>query len=94
MTTQNICTPQELKKFADTKELTIDNLLKFIESKTNREHLIVQKEFVKALSQQLFDNNMHIFDMNRFFNETWEKIIRTNRNTTDKWKESLKIFEA
>ena len=94
MSIRNICTPQELKEFADTTQLTIDNLSKFIESKTNQEHLIIQKEFIKAVCLQLSDNIMHIFDINRFLNEIWGKIVSTNQNTTDKWKESLKVFET
>ena len=69
MSIQNICTPQELKEFADSTELTIDNFSKFIENKTNQKHLIVQREFVKDLSKQLFDNTICIFDINKFLNE-------------------------
>lgn len=94
MSIHNICTPQELKEFANTTELTIDNLSKFIENKTAQKYLIVQKEFVKDLSKQLLNNTICIFDINKFLNEVWEKVIRTNQNTTDKWKESLKVFEA
>lgn len=94
MSIQNICTPQELKDFADTTELTLDNLSMFIENKTNKKHLIVSREFVKDLSKQLFDNTTCIFDINRFLNEVWEKVVRTNQATTSKWQETLKIFEV
>jgi hypothetical protein len=94
MSTQNICTPQELKKFADSTELTIDNLSKFIAGKTNQKHLIIQRELVKDLNKQLFDNTVCIFDINRFLNEVWDKVVSTNRATTDKWKESLELLES
>ena len=93
MTIKNICTPQELKEFANASEITISELSKFIESKTSQQYVIVQKDFVKAVSKQLFDNTLHIFDINKFINDTWVKIVSTNQTTTDKWKNQLKEFE-
>jgi len=49
--------------------------------------------FVQTLSKQLFDNTLHIFDINKFINDTWVKIVSTNKTTTDKWKNELKEFE-
>jgi len=92
MRIQNI-NSQELREFANTPEITITNLSKFIEDKTNQQYIIVQKDFVKALNKQLLDNNRHIFEINRFINGIWAKIVSTNNNTTDKWKEYLKFFE-
>ncbi len=74
-------------------QLTINELSKFIEVKTNKQYVIVQKEFVKAISTQLFNNTLHIFEINKFLNEIWAKIVSTNQTTTDKWKEHLKVFE-
>jgi hypothetical protein len=93
MTIKNICTSQELKEFATTSEITISKLSKFIESKTSQQYVIVQKDFVKAISKQLFDNTLHIFDINKFINDTWVKIVSTNQTTRDKWKNELKEFE-
>ena len=91
---QNICTSQELKEFANTSPLTLVELSKFIESKTNQQYVIVQKEFVKAISNQLDSNTFHIFEINNFINEIWAKIVSQNQMTTDKWKEELKQFEG
>lgn len=93
MTIQDICTAEELRYFADNSKLTINELSKFIEVKTNKQYVIVQKEFVKAISNQLFNNTLHIFEINKFLNEIWAKIVSTNQTTTDKWKEHLKVFE-
>lgn len=93
MTIKNICTSQELKEFANTSKITIFELSKFIESKTSQQYVIVQKDFVKAISKQLFDNTLHIFDINKFINDTWVKIVSTNQTTRDKWKNELKEFE-
>ena len=83
-------TAEELSK---TQPFTISELSKFIESKTNQEYVIVQKDFVKAISKQLFDNKMRIFEINSFINDNWIKIVDGNRSTTDKWEKELKEFE-
>ena len=89
---QNICTSQELREFANTSEITITELSKFIEIKTSQRYVIVQKDFVKAISDQLFNNTIYIIDINKFLNDSWVKIVSTNQTTTDKWKEHLKYF--
>lgn len=90
---QNICTSQELKDFANTSEITITELSKFIENKTSQQYVIVQKDFVKAISNQLFNNTVYIIDINKFINDSWLKLVQTNQATTDKWKKLLKAFE-
>lgn len=90
---QNICTSQELKDFANTSEITITELSKFIENKTSQQYVIVQKDFVKAISDQLFNNTVYIIDINKFINDSWVKLVKTNQATTDKWKKLLKSFE-
>jgi hypothetical protein len=94
MSTNNICTSQELKKFADSTRLTIDNFSKFIESKTNQKYLIVQREFITDLNKQLFNNTICILDIKEFLSEVWEKVAKTNQTISDKWRESLKILET
>ena len=89
---QNICTSQELREFANTSEITITELSKFIENKTSQQYVIVQKDFVKAISDQLFNNTVYIIDINKFINDSWVKLVKTNQATTDKWKEHLKYF--
>ena len=89
---QNICTSQELREFANTSEITIAELSKFIENKTSQQYVIVQKDFVKAISNQLFNNTVYIIDINKFINDSWVKIVSTNQTTTNKWKEHLKYF--
>jgi hypothetical protein len=89
---QNICTSQELKDFANTSEITITELSKFIENKTSQQYVIVQKDFVKAISNQLFNNTVYIIDINKLINDSWVKLVKTNQATTDKWKEYLKYF--
>lgn len=95
MTLQNIhiCTSKELKDFAIASEITIFDLSKFIEEKTSQQYIIVQKDFVKAISQQLFNNTIYIMDINKFLNDTWVNIVSSNQATTDKWKDDLKLFE-
>ena len=87
-------TAEELEHFSRISPITINELSKFIESKTSQQYVIVQKEFVKAISKQLFNNTLHIFEINNFINEIWAKIVSTNQDTTDKWKEELKQFEG
>ena len=86
-------TAEELEHFSRISPITINELSKFIESKTSQQYVIVQKEFVRAISKQLFNNTLHIFEINNFINEIWAKIVRTNQDTTDKWKEELKVFK-
>ena len=59
---QNICTSQELREFANTSEITITELSKFIENKTSQQYVIVQKDFVKAISNQLFNASFVLED--------------------------------
>lgn len=94
MNIQNICSSQELKEFASTSPLTINELSKFIETKTDQQYVIIQKDFVKAISNQLDNNTLHIFEINKFINEIWAKIVSTNQQTTDEWKEHLKAFKG
>lgn len=93
MSNNIIFTVEELSELSKTLTLTIQELSKFIENKTSQQYVIVQKDFVKAISKQLFDNTLHIFDINKFINDTWVKIVSTNQTTTDKWKNELKEFE-
>lgn len=86
-------TTEELEHFSRISPITINELSKFIESKTSRQYIIVQKDFVKAISNQLDNNTFHIFEINNFINEIWAKIVRTNQDTIDKWKEELKVFK-
>ena len=80
-------------QFSKTSPLTIIELSKFIEDKTSQQYVIVQKDFVKAISKQLFNNTLHIFDINKFLSDVWSKIVTENQATTDKWKNELSVFE-
>ena len=93
MPNQIIFTVDELYQFSKTAPLTIQELSKFIEDKTSQQYVIVQKDFVKAISKQLFNNTLHIFDINKFLNDVWSKIVTENQATTDKWKNELSLFE-
>ena len=85
-------TEEELKQLSRPLLTTIE-LSKFIETKTNQQYVVVRKDFVKAISKQLDSNTLNIFEINNFINEIWAKIVSTNQDTTDKWKEELKEFE-
>lgn len=93
MSNQITFTAEELKLFSSTLPLAITELSKFIETKTNQQYVIVQKDFVKAISDQLFNNTLYIIDINKFLNDSWLKIVSSNQAITDKWKEDLKVFE-
>ena len=93
MSNNIIFTAEELSELSKTLPLTIQELSKFIENKTSQQYVIVQKDFVKAISKQLFNNTWHIFEVNNFINDNWIKIVNTNRSTTDKWKSELEHFE-
>jgi hypothetical protein len=86
-------TAEELEHFSRISPITVNELSKFIESKTSQQYVIVQKDFVRAISKQLFNNTLHIFEINNFINEIWAKIVSQNQMTTDKWKEELKLFK-
>ena len=93
MSNQITFTAKELKQFSKTSPLTIQEISKFIEDKTSQQYVIVQKDFVKAISKQLFSNTIYIVDINKFINDNWVKLVSTNQATTDKWMEHLKVFE-
>ena len=85
-------TAEELDHFSRISPISINELSKFIESKSSQQYVIVRKEFARDISQQLFDNTLRIYDINNFLNEIWAKVVSTNQSTTDKWKEELKQF--
>ena len=93
MTNLITITVEELEYFSRISPISINELSKFIESKTSQQYVIVQKDFVKAISKQLFDNTLRIYDINNFLNEIWVNVVSTNQSTTDKWKEELKDFK-
>ena len=93
MPNQIIFTVDELYQFSKTSPLTVQELSKFIEEKTSQQYVIVQKDFVKAISKQLFSKTIYIVDINKFLNDNWVKLVSTNQATTDKWREYLKVFE-
>ena len=93
MPNQIIFTVDELYQFSKTSPLTIHELSKFIEDKTSQQYVIVQKDFVKAISKQLFNNTVYIIDINKFINDNWVELVSTNQATTDKWKNELSVFE-
>ena len=93
MPNQIIFTVDELYQFSKTSPLTIQKISKFIEDKTSQQYVIVQKDFVKAISKQIFNNTLHIFDINKFLNDVWSKTVMENQATTDKWKNELSTFE-
>ena len=93
MSNQIIFTAEELKQFSKTSPLTIQELSKLIESKTCQQYVLVKKDFVKAISYQLFSNTAYIIDINKFINDNWVKVVSSNQATTDKWKKELKAFE-
>lgn len=93
MPNQIIFTVDELYQFSKTSPLTIIELSKFIEDKTCQQYVIVQKDFVKAISKQLFNNTIYIIDINKFINDNWVELVSTNQATTDKWKKELSLFE-
>ena len=93
MSNQITFTTEELKQFSKTSPLTIHELSKFIENKTSQQYVIVKKDFVKAISKQLFNNTIYIIDINKFINDNWVKLVSTNQATTDKWKNELSVFE-
>jgi len=90
---QIIFTVDELYQFSKTSPLTIQELSKFIEDKTSQQYVIVQKDFVKAISKQLFNNTVYIIDINKFINDNWVNLVSANQATTDKWKNELSTFE-
>jgi tetraacyldisaccharide-1-P 4'-kinase len=84
---------QELRDFIDNSQLTISELSKFIETKTDQKYLITQKDFVKAISRQLLNDTFYIIEVNQFINDNWVKLVKTNQETADKWKRVIKGFE-
>lgn len=93
MSDQITFTTEELKHFADSSKITVTELSKFIEDKTGEQYVIVQKDFVKAISKQLFNNTIYIIDINKFIDNNWAKLVKTNQTTTDSWRTQLKVFE-
>jgi len=73
MSQDNFYTFQELKDFTNNfTDLTILNISKFIETKTNKEYAIVKRKMIVDLHEQFFKNNFVAFDIQRFLSEIWE----------------------
>jgi|AntAceMinimDraft_12_1070368.scaffolds.fasta_scaffold55337_1 hypothetical protein len=95
MSKNNFYTFEELKDFTNNfTDLTIINVTKFIETKTNKKHTVIERQLVCDLNKQLFDNTIAVFEIQKFLNEIWSKVTVKNNITIDRWKEQLKIFET
>lgn len=90
---QNICTSQELKDFADTSEITIPELSKFIEEKTNKKYLVIKRDCMKVIAKRLFDNTLYIIDISKFIDNGWSKLVKGNQEVFDTYQEFLKDFK-
>ena len=93
MSKDNFCTFEELKGFTnDFTDLTITNMTKFVKVQTKSKHTIVERQMVCDLNKQLFENNIAVFDIQKFLNEIWTKITEKNQVVVDRWKNTLKDF--
>lgn len=91
---KNLYTFEELKDFTNNfTDRNIINLTKFVEVKTNKKYVIVERQLVCDLNKQLFENNIAVFDISKFLNEIWAKVTEKNHLVVGRWKEVLKDFE-
>lgn len=71
---ENFYTAEELMNFTNNfTDRTIINITAFIEMKTKNEYTVTKKKMIIALIEQLFQNDIAIFDIQRFLNELWTK---------------------
>lgn len=69
----NFYTFEELKDFTNNfTNLSIINISVFIETKTNRKYGVIKRKMLCDLNKQLFDNNIAMFDIQKFLNDIWE----------------------
>jgi hypothetical protein len=69
----NFYTFEELKDFTNNfTNLSIINISVFIETKTNRKYGVIERKMLCDLNKQLFDNNIAMFDIQKFLNDIWE----------------------
>jgi hypothetical protein len=74
MSQDNLYTFEELKDFTNNfTDRTIINISAFVETKTNREYSVIKRKMLYDLKNALFQNNIAIFDIQRFLNEQWTK---------------------
>lgn len=71
---ENFYTFEELKDFTNNfTDRSIINLSTFVETKTKGEYVIVQRKMLSELNMRLFENNIAMFDIQRFLNEMYDK---------------------
>lgn len=86
-------TKEDLKVLSNTSGLTPDELSNLLMGKTNNEYVIVPAAMVQDINDRLICNIMHISEISTFIFNNWQKLIKTNQDVTDQWKEVLKDFK-
>lgn len=94
MSKENSCTFEELKAFTNNfTDLSILNLTKFVEVKTNSQHTIVSGEFIKDMNKQFLNNKMAIFDFVRLTHEKWDELVKKNEKLIERHASTLSKFD-
>ena len=76
----------DIKDFVlNSPEITISKLAKFIDNKTDGKYVIVEKEFIRAMIEQLDSNTFYIVEINSFIKDK----LMTNQKTLDEWRSSI-----
>lgn len=94
MSQDNFYTFQEIKDFTNNfTDLTILNISKFIETKTNNEYAVVKTKMIVDLNEQLFKNNIAVFDIQNFLSEIWENYAKdkTKKDISSKVENFLNL---
>jgi hypothetical protein len=89
---ENFYTYEELKDFTNNfTDRTIINVSAFIKTKTNKEYSVVKRKMLYDLNKQLFENNIAVFDIQKFLNEQWAK-TKDNEHTKQLGKDINKFL--
>jgi hypothetical protein len=80
---------QDIRDFVSTSpKITISKLAKFIDDKTDSKYVIVEKEFIRTMIEQLDSNTFYIVEINSFIKDR----LMTNQDTLEKWKTYINNF--
>ena len=87
---ESFYTYEELKAFTNNfTDLTLVNISKFIEVKSNNQYLVVQKNLIKDAEKRLLHNIICILKMGNISEETWEKEVYTSHIVAKKLQDIL-----
>lgn len=90
--TEKFCTPFDLKVFAFQSDASLNDLQRFLESKTRGRYTVIDKAFLKELYQLIDYNTGFSSKVSQQLSNGWTELIKHNDEVKVKWAEHIRMF--